>query len=169
MKESTKTNVRATDKPRSRILAAMERKKLPVYVVDDDASVRAAIERLLRSSGYTVETFSSAKSFFDSVDISAKGILILDQFLPGVTGFSIQEKLSRMSSPMEIVILTGWSGPGDRQRALSHGAKGFLHKPVDAQELLNAVGAAQGDVCERAAEETQDEKAKLLSSVKATY
>src|SRR5688572_25327745 len=79
-----------------------------VFVVDDDDSVREALQRLFSSEGFAVETFSSAQAFLDAYHGSpAPGCLLLDVFLPDLNGLEVQERLSRLDAPPAVVFLTG--------------------------------------------------------------
>jgi len=113
-----------------------------MYLVDDDASLRKAIKRLLRSAGYGAETFSSARSFLDSVPLhDAEGLLILDLRMPGMDGFELQDKLNELRCALKIIIITADAKVGDRERALQNGAVGFLQKPFQDESLLELIRA----------------------------
>jgi two-component system, LuxR family, response regulator TtrR len=120
-----------------------ERKHLPVYVIDDVESVRKAVKRLVNSFGYSAETFDSAESFLVSGHAGEKAVLILDERMPSMDGFGLQEKLSQASSPMKVIFLTGDAQQGDRERALMRGATGFFRKPFDDQSLLDLIQAIE--------------------------
>jgi len=86
-----------------------------IYLVDDDDSLRIAIRRLLRSAGYAVETFASARTFLDSVPLhDTQGILLLDLRMPEMDGFELQEKLNELHSSLKIIIITADAKEGDR-------------------------------------------------------
>jgi len=113
-----------------------------IYLVDDDESLRKAIKRLLRSAGYDVETFPSARSFLDSVPLhDTEGILLLDLRMPGMDGFELQEKLNELRCSLKIIIITGDARAGDRSRVLQSGALGFLQKPFQDESLLELIEA----------------------------
>ena len=76
----------------------MKEASFTVYVVDDDASIRKALERLLGSAGYRTLTFDSAEALLASPLVRSNGCLVLDIRLPGMTGFELQEKLSSRGS-----------------------------------------------------------------------
>ena len=116
-----------------------------LFVVDDDLSVRVALKRLLASSGYEVETFSSGQSFLDSVPTDTEGILILDLRMPGLDGFQVQDKLKELHSPMKIIFITAHAQAGDRERALRQGAVGFLMKPFNEDSLFDYINKAKSE------------------------
>ena len=115
--------------------------KPKIYIVDDDESVRIALSRLIKSSGYIAETFNSAQSFLDSIPPDTRGILILDIRMPDIDGFQVQKKLNALYSKLQIIFITAHAQSGDRERAMEAGAKGFLQKPFSDQSLLDLIGS----------------------------
>jgi DNA-binding NtrC family response regulator len=117
----------------------------PVYIVDDDASVREAVSSLLRSEGLKVETFGSAREFLASTRRDAPGCLVLDVELPGLSGLDLQRELVKENARVPIIFLTGHGDIPMSVRAIQAGALDFLTKPVDADLLLEAIerGIAQ--------------------------
>ena len=120
----------------------MPQESATVYVVDDDESVRRALQRLLRSAGYHAVTFESAEDFIDSTPGGGEGCLILDIRLPGMTGLDLQEKLSASGAKYAVIIMTAHDNPQWRQRAKKAGAVAYLRKPFDEQSLLDAIQLA---------------------------
>jgi FixJ family two-component response regulator len=120
----------------------MPQKSITVYVVDDDESVRRALQRLLRSAGYHAVTFESAEDFIDSTPGGAEGCLVLDIRLPGMTGLDLQEKLSSSGAKYAVIFMTAHDNPQWRQRAKRAGAVAYLRKPFDEQSLLDAIQLA---------------------------
>lgn len=110
-----------------------------VYVVDDDASIRRALERLLRSSGYTAVTFASAEEFLQSAIASGEGCLILDIRLPGMNGLELQEKLASRGAANSFIFMTAHDIPQWQEKATKAGAIAYLKKPFREQSLLDAV------------------------------
>ena len=108
-----------------------------VAVLDDEAPVRRALQRLLRAAGFDVRLFATGSDFMAHLD----GIdcLILDLHLPGMSGFDVQDALTDRHSEIPVVVLTGNDTPANRSRSLSHGARAFLTKPVDDKVLLDAL------------------------------
>lgn len=112
-----------------------------IYIVDDDPSLRKAVQRLLKSAGLDVETFASAECFL--ADYSGRsGCLLLDVQLPGLNGLELQAKLTLAGSRLPIVFITARDDARIRTQALAAGAKGFLLKPFDDQVLLSALQTA---------------------------
>jgi len=113
-----------------------------VYVVDDDADVLKAVERLLESVGLEVVTFTSPQQFLERYDRSAPGCLVLDLALPGLSGLELQRMLEREASYLPIVFLTGRGDIAASVQAMKHGATDFLTKPVDDVALTAAIREA---------------------------
>jgi FixJ family two-component response regulator len=116
--------------------------KPAVYVVDDDPSVRVAMERLLKSVGLTVKTFASARGFLDQATPEWSGCLIVDLRMPGMGGLDLQDQLSARQVSLPVLFLTGYGTVPASVRAMKAGAVDFLEKPVDDQTLLDAVHKA---------------------------
>jgi len=116
-----------------------------VYVVDDDASVREAVESLIRSAGFSVRTFASAHEFLASPRAEVPSCLVLDVHLPGLNGLDLQRELARADIQIPIIFLTGHGDIPTSVRAIKAGALGFLTKPFADEDLLNAIrdGIAQ--------------------------
>jgi FixJ family two-component response regulator len=110
-----------------------------VYVVDDDPSLRKALERLLRSAGHDAKTFGSALEFLDFSHPDAPGCLILDIKMPKLSGLELQERLAAKGISFPIVFITGHGTVPTSVRAFKAGAMDFLQKPFKDSELLDAV------------------------------
>lgn len=117
----------------------MKEEKSVVYVVDDDPSVRKALERLLRSAGHDARTFPSALEFLDYRHPHAAGCLILDLKLPGLGGLELQERLVAKGITFPIVFITGHGTVPASVKAFKAGAMDFLQKPFKDSELLESV------------------------------
>jgi FixJ family two-component response regulator len=114
-----------------------------VFVVDDDASIRKSLSRLLRSGGYVAETFASAAEFLASGrHQAAPACLVLDVRMPGLTGMELQERLRALQSTLAIVFITGHGDIPMSVEAMKGGAVDFLPKPFDDSHLLEAVAHA---------------------------
>lgn len=120
----------------------MNNKTAKIYVVDDDASVRKSLARLLRSVDYQVDTFSSPQNFLDLKQYEHPCCLILDVSMPGLSGLEVQQKLVSNNANVPIVFITGYGSIPMSVRALKQGAMNFLEKPVDRSELLAEVEKA---------------------------
>ena len=113
-----------------------------MFVVDDDASVRGALARLLHSAGYQTETFASAEGFLAQSRFDAPGCIILDVRMPGLNGLELQQALAAADRQLPIVFITGHGNVPMSVRAMKAGAEDFLPKPFDDEELLKAVAQA---------------------------
>lgn len=113
-----------------------------VVVIDDDPSVRKAIERLLLSANLHVSTHASAQEYLEHADRNAPGCLVLDLAMPGLNGLDLQDQLAGRDGAPPIIFLTGEATVPDSVRAMKHGAVEFLTKPVDEALLLDAIRSA---------------------------
>src|SRR6266705_5885102 len=110
-----------------------------VFVVDDDASVRDSLGRLISSVGFKVETFANARAFLGARRPDAPGCLVLDVRLPGLSGLDLQRELAETDAALPIVFLTGHGDIPMSVRAMKAGAVEFLTKPFREQDLLDAI------------------------------
>jgi len=113
-----------------------------VYVVDDDADVRTALARLLRSAGREAVTFESPRTFLASFDRSVPACLLLDLTMPAIDGLELQRMLETEARLLPVVFLTGHGDVAASVQAMKRGAIDFLIKPVDDDLLLAAVTQA---------------------------
>jgi len=113
-----------------------------VAIVDDDPSVREGLSSLIRSAGWTVETFASAQEFLDREGAEAPSCLVLDLQLPGLSGLDLQKRMAEVEMEIPIVFLTGHGNIPSSVRAMKAGAVEFLTKPFDDEELLHAIQEA---------------------------
>jgi FixJ family two-component response regulator len=113
-----------------------------VFVVDDDAAIRKAVSRLLRSAGIAVAVFESPTEFLAQYDPNTPGCLVLDIAMPGFDGLRLQTTLRETGSTLPIIFLTGQGDISKSVQAMKHGAFDFLTKPVNAKNLLPAIRAA---------------------------
>lgn len=113
-----------------------------VHVVDDDASTRRSLARLLGGAGYGVAHYASAEELLAVAGPALTGCLLLDLRLPGASGLELQERLAERGCTVPIVFLTGHGDVSASVRAMKRGAVDFLQKPVVADELFAAVSAA---------------------------
>jgi FixJ family two-component response regulator len=110
-----------------------------VFIVDDDASVRAALEDLLGSVGLNVQSFGTAQEFLDSKRPDAAGCIVLDVRLPDTSGLEFQRLLARSEINLPIIFISGHSDIAISVQAMKLGAIEFLTKPLREQELVDAV------------------------------
>ena len=120
----------------------MAEKDPVVYVVDDDPGVREALDSLIRSVGFRVQTFASAQDFLQSKPSTAPSCLILDVRLPGLSGLDLQRELRQADIHIPVIFVTGHADIPMSVRAMKAGAVEFLTKPVRDQDLLDAIQQA---------------------------
>ena len=113
-----------------------------IAIVDDDASIREGLSSLLRSAGWTVETFASAQDFLARTGDEMPSCLILDLQLPGLSGLDLQKRMADAGLEIPIVFLTGHGNIPASVQAMKAGAIEFLTKPVDEEGLLRAIREA---------------------------
>ena len=113
-----------------------------VFVIDDDPSMRGALEDLVGSVGLQVRVFASPQDFLQSKLPDAPGCLVLDVRLPGMGGLAFQKELARLGVALPIIFITGHGDIPMSVRAMKAGAVEFLTKPFHDQELLDAIHAA---------------------------
>jgi FixJ family two-component response regulator len=113
-----------------------------VFVIDDDAGVRASIQGLLKSVGLRSETFGTAQEFLGSKRQDAPSCLVLDVKLPGINGLDFQRQLADAGVQIPIVFITGHGDIPMTVKAMKSGAVEFLTKPFRDQDLLDAINLA---------------------------
>lgn len=113
-----------------------------VALVEDDESYRAAVERFLKSEGFWVESFQSAKDFLKSGKQPETGCLITDVRMPGMSGLELQAKLNAENYAIPTIFITAHGDEKMRLQAMRGGAVKFLTKPFDCRNLLEGVRAA---------------------------
>jgi len=113
-----------------------------VFVVDDDTSIRESLRNLIRSAGLSVQTFASAKEFLANPRPNAPSCLVLDVQLPGLSGLDLQQELVKDGVQIPIIFITGHGDIPMSVRAMKAGALEFLTKPVNAEDLLDAIQQA---------------------------
>lgn len=110
-----------------------------VFVVDDDASIRASIQGLLKSAGLRSEGFETAEKFLERKPLDGPSCLILDVSLPGVSGIVFQQQLKKAGIHIPIIFVTGHGDIPMTVKAMKSGAVEFLTKPFGDQQLLGAI------------------------------
>lgn len=114
-----------------------------VYVVDDDASFRTAIQRQLERTGYRVAAYVSAEQFLEQLpDENEPGCILLDVRMPGLSGLALQNRLLELGSALPILFLSGYTDVRATVKGIKAGADDFLVKPVRSVELLGAIERA---------------------------
>jgi len=120
----------------------MIEKTARVFIIDDDPSVRKSISFLLRSAGYSVESFNSAEEFLDLENFNRQGCILLDIFMEGRSGLELQEEIARKFGNLPIIYISGQGDIDMSVKALRKGALNFLQKPIDEQTLIPAIDEA---------------------------
>ena len=113
-----------------------------IAVVDDDRSVREALENLISSVGFEVKLFASAEDFLDSDTSLQTDCAIVDVRLPGISGLELQHRLVADGQSIPVIIITAQGDDKTREEAVAAGAIAFLKKPVKEEVLLAALESA---------------------------
>jgi DNA-binding NtrC family response regulator len=135
----------------------MVAKDPPIYVVDDDPSVREAVGSLIRSAGFRVEMFASAHEFLASRWADVPSCLVLDVRLPGLSGLELQQQLVKAGRPNSIIFLTGHGDIPTSVRAMKAGAMEFLTKPWADADLISAIRQGLDRTCNSARPSVMEE------------
>jgi FixJ family two-component response regulator len=122
----------------------MTEKEDYLFVVDDDASVRGALRRLLKAWGFNVNTFKSAEDFLDSGLAQHPDLLILDVRMTGMSGLELQRKLIEQGSDIPVIFVTAYDDMDARRLAMDAGAVAFVQKPFDEKILIDAIQRGLG-------------------------
>ena len=139
-----------------------------VFLVDDDASVRRALARLIKSAGYEVQAFASARDFLEHWTAGGNGsaCLVLDVRMPGLSGLDLQQELQAANALLPIIFITGHGDIPMSVKAMKEGAVDFLPKPVKDKVLLNAIEQAlERAVRERSVHDELDDIRRRLDSL----
>jgi FixJ family two-component response regulator len=116
--------------------------KAIVHVVDDDASMRAALQDLFDSIGLETRTYATARDFITTAVSDVPGCLVIDIRLPDTNGLDFQAQLTQTGVRLPVVMMSGYGDIPMSVRAMKHGAVDFLPKPFNDQDMLDAVMAA---------------------------
>jgi FixJ family two-component response regulator len=131
-----------------------------VFVVDDDASFRRAVSRLLKAAGHQVRVFSSGSEFVESLPATGPGCVVADLQMPGVSGLDLQAALAGSDNPLPVLFLTGHGDIPTSVHAMRLGAEDFLTKRAPRQALLDAVSRALARDARERAERTRVQQAR---------
>ncbi|WP_454621995.1 response regulator [Bradyrhizobium cenepequi] len=113
-----------------------------VYVIDDDDAARDALAFLLKTSGYSVQTFDSAVSFVESLDGLQRGYIITDVRMPGLSGVDLVRRLAAQKIDWPVIVITGHADVTIAIEALKAGAVDFIEKPCAEETLVAAISSA---------------------------
>ena len=114
-----------------------------IHIIDDEESVRDSCAFLISSLGLSTQTWDSALTFLQQVDIYAPAVVISDLMLPDMSGQELQIHLNKQQSPMALIALTGNGEIADAVAMLKNGAVDYLEKPIGIQRLQEAIQQAQ--------------------------
>lgn len=120
-----------------------------IHVIDDDASMRAALSRMLNAKGYQTRSYSSAWEFMTAPPAESPGCILLDISMPGPSGLDLQDTLARSDSALPVIFLTGHGDIPTTVRAMRNGAVDFLTKPVHRDHLFDSIERALAQGRER--------------------
>ena len=120
----------------------MVRGNLDIIVVDDDSSMRLAVQRFLLVSGFRSVTFASAEALLETDAASTASCLVLDIQLSGMSGLNLMQKLKRAGNAVPVIYITAHDDPHTRQQAEAQGAVAYLTKPFEGSVLIEAVRRA---------------------------
>ena len=137
----------------------------PVYLVDDDEAVRRALGLLLSTVGIEVAGFADPQAFLTQVPRLEPGCLILDIRMPAISGLKLQERLNEQGIDWPTIVISGHGDIEACRRAFRNGAVDFLSKPVDEQDLIDAIQKGQ-EALERTLRQ-RAEKAEMLTLLAA--
>jgi len=113
-----------------------------VFIVDDDAAVRKALDRLLRGAGYATDLCASAEEYLEREPVAAPACLLLDVRMEGMSGLDLQRAIRGTPRSLPVVFITGHGNDAEREQALAQGAIDVLDKPLDHVVLLAAIERA---------------------------
>jgi len=113
-----------------------------VHVVDDDAAVRRALVRLLRSEGLEVVTYETAQAVLNAAPSLSSGCILLDLQMPGMDGLELLARLGELGIELPVIVVTGHGDVPTAVRAMKAGAVDFIEKPIDETQLFAAIDAA---------------------------
>jgi two-component system response regulator FixJ len=113
-----------------------------VHVVDDDAAIRRAMVRLLRSEGLTTVTYDTAQAVLKGASSLSSGCILLDLQMPGMDGLQLLARLCELGIELPVIVVTGHGDVATAVKAMKAGAVDFIEKPIDEVQLLAAIDAA---------------------------
>lgn len=120
----------------------MNSDKTVIAVVDDEESICKGLERLLRSAGFTARTFLGGVDFLRSLESDRPNCIVLDLCMMPMNGFAVLDRLAQLNIKLPVIVMTGDESEESFERAIEKGIAAFLRKPVDDQELLDAIDEA---------------------------
>ena len=130
---------------------------MKVYLIDDDQAVVSALKLLLETVGMEAVAYTDPQAFLSQLPSISQGCIVLDIRMPSISGLRLQERLGELGCEWPVIIITGHGDIDACRKAFKHGAVDFLSKPIDEQDLIDAVQKAsvmlekaQAEAAERA-------------------
>jgi FixJ family two-component response regulator len=118
---------------------AVTRHHIHVAVLDDDPSIRRALSRLLAAEELAVDTYGTAGLFLDSLVLKIPDCLLLDFEMPSMNGLDVLKYLNQLRVRISTIVITGEDETASREACLKAGAVAYLRKPLDAEQLIDAI------------------------------
>lgn len=131
-----------------------------VYLVDDDEAIRHSASFMLRSSGYSVKTFSTGVEFLDAVDDLGAGCILLDVRMPEISGLEVQDALNERGVALPVVVMTGHGDVTVAVQAMKAGAVDFIEKPFDKAVLIEAIEDGFGRIAQASSDLSRRQQAE---------
>jgi FixJ family two-component response regulator len=115
-----------------------------IYLIEDDAAVRDALQAMLEAEGHEITAFASGEAFLAAIDGTHSGCAVIDVHMPGVDGFQLMDRLQALGADLPVILMTGNPTPRMHTQAQKRGAIALLEKPFDPAELFRAMAGAPG-------------------------
>ena len=110
-----------------------------IAIVEDDVSVREAVEALFHSAGLECQSFGSSEDFLTGFSPGAKNILVLDMNLPGISGYDLLKRIFQDKMNISVIVTTAFDEKDSREFCMNYGVKAYFRKPVDGEALLDMI------------------------------
>ena len=140
----------------------MTSSEYPIYLVDDDEAVRRSVGFMLKTSGYSVESFVNGAEFLKEVRSLEPGCVLLDIQMPEVDGLEVQTELRERGVAFPVIVMTGHGDVEVAVRAMKSGAVDFIEKPFAKETMVEAIGEAFARLDRSSAKSRRREEAELL-------
>lgn len=145
-----------------------ETQRARIHIVDDDASVRSALCALLGTVGLETAAYASAEEFLAAIDGDARGCLLLDVRMPGMSGLDLQHVLHERGISLPVIVLTGHGDAAMAVRAMKAGAADFVEKPFNGQALIDRIREClHADAASQHQRTLRDEAVACLARLRA--
>ena len=110
-----------------------------IAIVEDDVSVREAVEALFHSAGLECQSFSSSEDFLTGFRPGIKDVLVLDLNLPGISGYDLLKRIFQDKMNVSVIVTTAFDENGSREFCMNYGVKAYFRKPVDGDALIDII------------------------------